>query len=136
MNDQAPMIFEDGEQSRDFVHVSDIVQANLLALETDKGDYQTMNIGTGRATSVKEISLLLAKGLGKDISPEIVGKYREGDIRHCVADISRAKKTLGYQPKVDLETGLVELLDWVRNQEADDRVSAATAELAAHHLVK
>jgi len=136
MNDQAPMIFEDGEQSRDFVHVSDIVQANLLALETDKGDYQTMNVGTGRATSVKEIAELLAKGLGKNIAPQIVGKYREGDIRHCVSDITKIRELLGYQPKVTLEAGLKELLAWVSQQEADDRVESATAELAAHSLVK
>ena len=136
LNDQAPMIFEDGEQSRDFIHVDDIVNANLLALETDKADYETMNIGTGRATSVKEIAQLLAKGLGKDIEPEIVGKYREGDIRHCVADISKARRLLGYEPKIALEEGLVELLDWVRNQDADDRVQSATAELTARSLVK
>jgi dTDP-L-rhamnose 4-epimerase len=136
LNDQAPMIFEDGEQSRDFVHVNDIVSANLLALETDAADYETMNIGTGRPTSVKQIARLLAKGLGKDIEPEIVGKYREGDIRHCVADISKARKLLGYEPKIALEEGLVELLDWVRGQEADDRVQTATAELAAHSLVR
>ena len=136
LNGQAPMIFEDGEQSRDFVHVSDIVQANLLALESDRADYNTMNIGTGRATSIKEIAQLLAKGLGKTIEPEIVGKYREGDIRHCVADITKARKLLGYQPKTSLEDGMVELLAWVKNQEADDRVASATAELAAHQLVK
>jgi dTDP-L-rhamnose 4-epimerase len=136
LNDQAPMIFEDGEQSRDFVHVDDIVNANLLALETDKADYETMNIGTGRATSVKQIAQLLAKGLGKDLEPEIVGKYREGDIRHCVADISKARRLLGYEPKIALEEGLVELLDWVRNQDADDRVQTATAELTARSLVK
>lgn len=136
LNDQPPTIFEDGEQSRDFVHVSDIVQANLLALETDKGDYEAMNVGTGRATTVKEISELLAKGLGKDIAPEIVGKYREGDIRHCVGDISKAKSLLGYEPKVTLEAGMEELLGWVSKQEADDKVNAATAELAAHSLVK
>ena len=136
LNDQAPTIFEDGEQSRDFVHVSDIVQANLLALETDKGDYQAMNIGTGRATAVKEIAHLLAKGLGKNIDPEIVGKYREGDIRHCVADISRARKLLRYEPKVTLEAGLAELLDWLGEQDAEDRVESATAELAEHSLVK
>ena len=135
-NNQAPMIFEDGEQSRDFVHVSDIVRANLLALEFDGGDYQAMNIGTGRATSVKEIAQLLAKGLAKDIEPQAVGKYREGDIRHCVADITKARRLLSYTPKVDLETGLVELLDWVSKQEAEDRVQAATAELSAHSLVK
>lgn len=136
MNDQAPLIFEDGEQSRDFVHVSDIVQANLLALETDKGDYHAMNVGTGRATSVREIAELLAKGLGKNIAPQIVGKYREGDIRHCVSDIAKIRELLGYEPKVTLEQGLEELLGWVSQQEADDRVESATAELAAHSLVK
>lgn len=136
MNDQAPMIFEDGLQSRDFVHVSDIVQANLLALENDGADYQAVNVGTGRATAVREIAQLLAKGLGKEIEPEIVGKYREGDIRHCVSDITKAKSLIGYEPKVTLEAGLEELLAWVSQQEADDRVQTATAELAAHSLVK
>lgn len=136
LNDQPPAIFEDGEQSRDFVHVSDIVQANLLVLESGEGDYQAMNIGTGRATSVKEIAQLLAKGLGKDIDPEIVGKYREGDIRHCVADISKATRLIGYEPRVSLESGLAELLEWLRLQKAEDRVESATAELAAHQLVK
>ncbi len=136
MNDQSPMIFEDGGQTRDFVHVSDIVQANLLALESDKANYNAINIGTGRPISVKEISQTLAKGLGKNIEPEIVGKYREGDIRHCVADISKAQDLLNYHPKVKLEEGLPALLDWVKNQKPDDRVEAATAELAARQLVK
>lgn len=136
MNDQKPMIFEDGGQTRDFVHVSDIVQANLLALETDKADYQALNIGTGRPISVKEISQMLAKGLGKNIEPEIVGKYREGDIRHCVADISKAQNLLNYQPQVKLEEGLMALLDWVKNEKPTDHVMEATEELAARHLVK
>jgi dTDP-L-rhamnose 4-epimerase len=136
LNDQAPTIFEDGEQSRDFVHVSDIVQANLLALETDKADFQAINIGTGRPTTVKQIARLLADGLGKDIDPIIVSKYREGDIRHCVADISKAKKLLGYNPMVSLEEGLAELLQWLGEQDAEDRVESATAELAARSLVK
>lgn len=136
MNDQAPIVFEDGEQTRDFVHVSDIVRANLLVLEADKCDYQSINIGTGRATSIKQIAEMLAKGLGKTIEPEIVGKYREGDIRHCVADIARAEDLLGYQPQVTLEDGLRELLDWLGTQQADDRVQAATAELAARSLIK
>jgi dTDP-L-rhamnose 4-epimerase len=136
LNDQAPTIFEDGEQSRDFVHVSDIVQANLLALETDKADYQTMNVGTGRATSVTSIAKMLAKGLGKEIDPIIVSKYREGDIRHCVADITKIRELLGYEPKVALEAGLEELLGWLADQEADDRVESATAELAQRSLVR
>jgi dTDP-L-rhamnose 4-epimerase len=136
MNDERPMIFEDGGQTRDFVHVSDIVQANLLALETEKADYQAINVGTGRPISVGEISQMLAKGLNKNIEPEYVGKYREGDIRHCIADITKARNLLGYEPKVKLEEGLSGLLDWVKNQTPDDRVDAATAELAAHQLVR
>jgi dTDP-L-rhamnose 4-epimerase len=136
LNDQGPVIFEDGEQSRDFVHVSDIVQANLLALETDGADYHAVNIGTGRPTTVAQIAQILAEGLGKDVQPEIVAKYREGDIRHCVADISRARKLLGFEPKVALEQGIPELLAWVSEQEASDRVAQATAELEALQLVR
>src|SRR6185437_15551265 len=88
LNGNRPLIFEDGEQTRDFVHVTDIVQANLLALETNRADYQALNVGTGRPTSVLTVCELLAKGLDLEIEPEVVGKYREGDIRHCVADIS------------------------------------------------
>ncbi len=136
MNNERPVIFEDGGQTRDFVHVSDIVQANLLALESDAANYQAINVGTGRAISVGEVSQILAAGLGKDIEPEYVGKYREGDIRHCVADISKARKMLGYEPKVTLEQGMSELLDWVREQRPDDKVSAATNELVSKGLVK
>lgn len=136
MNNQSPLIFEDGRQTRDFVHVSDIVQANILALETDKADYNVMNIGTGRATSLMQITEVLTKGLGKNIEPTVVGKYRQGDIRHCVADISRAKELLGYEPKVTLEKGLEELLVWVSRQDADDRVEKATEELKARSLVR
>jgi dTDP-L-rhamnose 4-epimerase len=136
LNDQRPVIYEDGGQTRDFVHVSDIVQANLLALETDRADYLAVNVGTGRATSVGQVMRLLADGLGKQIEPEITGKYREGDIRHCVADISRARDLLGYEPKVTLQQGIPELLEWVRKQEASDKIAEATAELESLRLVK
>jgi dTDP-L-rhamnose 4-epimerase len=135
LNDQKPAIFEDGHQTRDFVHVSDIVQANLLALDTDRADYQALNIGTGFPISISEIALMLASGLNKDIQPEVTGKYREGDIRHCVADISRAQKLLGYQPKVKLADGIPELLEWVRKQQAENSMQA-TAELEQHQLVR
>ena len=135
-NDQPPLIFEDGEQTRDFVHVSDIVRANLLALENDGADYQAVNVGTGRATSVRQVAELLSDGLGKYIEPAIVAKYREGDIRHCVADISRARQQLGYSPKVSLEQGIPELLKWVREQQPEDRVSKATTELESRQLVR
>jgi len=135
LNDEAPLVFEDGEQTRDFVHVSDIVQANLLALETDKADYQTLNVGTGSPISITEISNMLARGLDKNIAPQITGKYREGDIRHCVADISRARMLLGYEPKVKLADGIPELLEWVRQQQVGD-TSKANTELEQHQLVR
>ncbi|MEK6281553.1 MAG: NAD-dependent epimerase/dehydratase family protein [Acidobacteriota bacterium] len=136
LQDQSPLIFEDGEQTRDFVHVSDIVQANLLALEKNAADYQTINIGTGRATSVSQVARLLTEGLRKELEPTFVGKYREGDIRHCFADISRARKLLGYEPKTSLEHGIPELLAWVREQNATDRVAQATVELESRQLVR
>jgi dTDP-L-rhamnose 4-epimerase len=136
LNDQRPVIFEDGEQTRDFVHVNDIVQANLLALEKNTADYQAVNVGTGVPSSVREVAQLLADGLGKSIQPEIVAKYREGDIRHCVADISRARKLLGYEPRVQLEQGIPELLRWVATQSAEDRIGKATAELETRQLVR
>ena len=136
LNNQRPLIFEDGEQTRDFVHVSDIVQANLLALQTDRADYQPVNVGTGIATSIRQVHDLLSAGLGKNLEPEIVAKYREGDIRHCVADISRARNLLGYEPKVRLERGIPELLEWVGAQSADDQVQRATDELESHQLVR
>ena len=134
LNDQRPMIFEDGEQTRDFVHISDIVQANLLALEKDEANYQAFNVGTGRPISIREIARMLAASLGKDIEPEIVAKYREGDIRHCVADISLARTKLGYEPRIRLEDGIPQLIEWVREQQVND-AKLATEELEKHQLV-
>jgi dTDP-L-rhamnose 4-epimerase len=136
LNDQPPLVFEDGEQTRDFVHVSDIVQANLLAMSTDRGDYEMINIGTGVPTSVNQIARMLADGLGKKISAQVVGKFREGDIRHCVADISKAKELLGYQPAIPLKKGIPELLKWVGQQRASDRTAKATQELELRNLVR
>jgi len=136
MNNERPIIFEDGGQSRDFVHVSDIVRANLMALASDSADYQPINVGSGRAVSVGEISAMLAQRLGKSIEGDLVGKYREGDIRHCVADISRARRLLGYEPTIRLEDGLDELIGWVSTQRPSDRVGKATSELAERSLVK
>jgi dTDP-L-rhamnose 4-epimerase len=136
LNDQAPLIYEDGDQTRDFVSVHDIVKANLLALRSDRADYHVLNVGTGRATTIRFIAEVIAGGLGKNIQPELSGKFREGDIRHCVADISKARELLGYEPTVTLEDGLAELLEWVGQQQADDRLQTASAELAAHSLVK
>jgi len=135
LNDQRPMIFEDGGQTRDFVHINDIVQANMLALEKDEANYNVFNVGTGRPISIREIFQMLARSLGKDIEPEIVGKYREGDIRHCIADISFIRRKLGYAPSVRLEDGIPQLIEWVREQQAINDSKGATAELEKHQLV-
>lgn len=136
LNGQPPLIFEDGLQSRDFVHVSDIVEANLLALNSDRADFHAINIGTGVATTVRRLAQLLAEGLGVHIAPVIVGRYREGDIRHCIADISLAKELLGYQPRIKLEEGIPELIAWVRTQQSRDGVQLATEDLESRGLVK
>ncbi|MEX1019988.1 MAG: SDR family NAD(P)-dependent oxidoreductase [Litorilinea sp.] len=136
LNGNAPLIFEDGLQSRDFTHVSDIVQANLLALESDAANYEVFNVGTGRALTVKDVAEALAEHLQVDLPPTIVEKFREGDIRHCYADISKIQQALGYEPKVRFEDGVEVLVDWVRNQTATDHVDAATQELERRGLAR
>jgi dTDP-L-rhamnose 4-epimerase len=134
MNDRAPMIFEDGLQQRDFVSVHDIARACRLALESDAAAGLVFNVGSGEHYTIRELGERIAQVMGKDIEPEITGKYRVGDVRHCFADISRAQQILGYKPRVTLEQGLGELVDWLDGQEAVDRVDAARAELSARGL--
>jgi dTDP-L-rhamnose 4-epimerase len=131
-----PVVYEDGEQTRDFVHVSDIVQANLLALESSGADGQVVNVGTGRAVSIREVAETLARVLGRAIAPEITGQFRAGDIRHCVADISRARELLGYEPRVGFEEGMAQLADWVAEQPPDDRFEEARHALEARRLIR
>jgi dTDP-L-rhamnose 4-epimerase len=134
LNGKPPTVFEDGLQGRDFVHVSDIVQGLMLSMERAEADYQAINIGTGRCTSVLDIARILAQKLNLSLEPQVVNKYRAGDIRFCYADIGRARRLLGYQPSVTLEDGIGELIEWLRQQTPEDKVDAATAELAARGL--
>jgi dTDP-L-rhamnose 4-epimerase len=135
MNGQPPLIFEDGHQRRDFVSVHDVVQACRLALESPAAAGQVLNVGSSRSCTIQEVAALLAGILGKsEIEPDVCGKYRVGDIRHCFADISRARQMLGYEPAVTLEGGLVELAEWLESQVADDRVPQARQELAERGL--
>jgi dTDP-L-rhamnose 4-epimerase len=136
LNQHRPIIFEDGLQSRDFVHVSDIVQALMLAMEQDAANYEVFNVGTGRPLTILEVAEKLAAGLGVEIRSQVTSQFRAGDIRHCYADISKIRQTLGYRPGVSFEQGLPELLDWVRTQEATDQGEQAVAELTAHGLTK
>jgi dTDP-L-rhamnose 4-epimerase len=136
LNGRPPLIFEDGEQTRDFTHVRDIVQANLLAIESDAGDYQVFNVGTGVATSVRRVADLLAERLKMTAEPEIVHQFRAGDIRHCYADIGKIERALGYRVSVPFEQGLADLVEWAREQEPDDGVERARRELAAKALIQ
>jgi dTDP-L-rhamnose 4-epimerase len=134
LNDNAPLIFEDGLQRRDFVSVYDVVQACRLALDAADAPGRAFNIGSGNSRTVLEVTELLSRVMEKPIEPEVCGKYRVGDIRHCFADITLAQRVLGYEPSVTMEDGLVELSAWLRNQKADDRVADATRELSARGL--
>jgi dTDP-L-rhamnose 4-epimerase len=136
LNGRPPVIFEDGRQSRDFIHVSDIARALMLALEVERATGQAINLGTGRPSTVLEIAQALAAGLNADVEPILNGQYRAGDIRHCVADPSRARELLGFEPATTLEQGMRDLLAWLVDQEAVDRVDDATRELAAHGLAR
>jgi dTDP-L-rhamnose 4-epimerase len=136
LNDRPPVVFEDGNQTRDFVHVKDVVQAISLALVKDEANGSVFNVGTGRPTSIKDVALLLSRKLRRNIAPQIEYKFREGDVRHCYADISKIKEHLGYAPTVELETGIDDLIDWAESQKADDRFEAAAAELAKRGLAR
>ncbi len=135
LNGKPPLIFEDGRQLRDFVSVYDVARACRLALETPQAAGQVFNIGSGTQYQVSEVARKVARVLGKNIEPEIAGKYRVGDIRHCFPDISQARNILGYEPTWDLEDGLVDLAAWLEGQIAHDRFSEMTDELASRGLV-
>jgi dTDP-L-rhamnose 4-epimerase len=135
-NGQPPMIFEDGLQRRDFVHVEDIAQAFALALEHEKAPGQVYNVGSGQDRTVREVAQLLAQAMNRTgLDPEITGKARLGDIRHCIADTSKIRDELGYAPQRDFSEGLAELAEWVAKQEAQDRVHEARKELEMRGLV-
>lgn len=112
LKNEAPVVYEDGLQTRDFTHVRDVVQVNLLAMEQDAADYQALNVAVGTGVPVRRLAELLAERLGKRISPETPGIYREGDVRHSTADIGRARRLLGYEPSISLESGLDDLIEW------------------------
>ncbi len=135
LNGKQPLIFEDGEQQRDFVSIHDIVRANILAMDAAASNGEVINIGSGQPVSIRRIAELLAGALGsKGLEPVVTGKYRAGDIRHCFADISKARKLLGYEPQVSHEEGFAELADWLQSQQAEDKADTMLQQLAAHGL--
>ncbi|MFL6604870.1 MAG: NAD-dependent epimerase/dehydratase family protein [Steroidobacteraceae bacterium] len=136
LNGKPPLIFEDGHQRRDFVHVRDLAAGCVLALESAAATDQVFNLGGGEAYSILEVARQFGKLLGKqELAPAVSGNYRSGDIRNCFADISKARKVLGYRPRITLEAGLAELAQWLEGRMDEDRSEAAAAELSRHGLV-
>jgi dTDP-L-rhamnose 4-epimerase len=136
LNGQPPLVFEDGRQHRDFVYVSDVAQAFRLALDSSAAVGQIFNIGSGHVYTIEQVAWMLAEAMGQDhIGPEIMDKARAGDVRHCFADITKARNLLGYHPAQSLETALPALADWIKQSTAEDRGEHAKRELEAHGLV-
>jgi dTDP-L-rhamnose 4-epimerase len=137
LNGKPPLVFEDGHQRRDFVSVHDVARACELALEEPRAVGQVLNIASGHVATVLEVARSLAYALGADdIEPEITGKYRVGDVRHCFADTTRARELLGFEAQVTLQEGLVELTQWLESERppAADHVDEARAELVTRGL--
>ena len=131
MNGKQPVVFEDGGQLRDFVSIHDVVDCLVLMLETPGADYLPVNVGSGQTVTILEIAKLLARLLGSPIEPQVTNNGRKFDIRHNTADITRARNTLGFEPKVSLEQGFRELIDWARTtpDRAEDFFDRALKEL-------
>ena len=136
LNGKAPLIFEDGLQSRDFIDVRDIARALLLSVEQESQGVHVLNLGTGRRVSIAEVGETLARELGVAIPPERLGHYRVGDIRHCIADPSLAAQVLSFRAQYTLETGLAELIAWCRLESTRDLVDGSVEELRARGLVR
>src|SRR3954453_1362287 len=136
LNDRAPLVFEDGEQTRDFIDVRDIARCCALALTQDGADGRTLNVGTGVPTSIAGVAETIARGLGKEIEPELVAKYRAGDIRHCSADTRLADELLGFRAEIPFEAGMQDLLACLEGREAEDSVDAAREALVARGLAR
>lgn len=136
LNDQPPLVFEDGEQKRDFVHVADVANAFATVLASEKRLCDVFNVGSGRSITVNEIAGTLARLFHKNIAPEILNKHRVGDIRHCFADISKIEKVFGFKPERKFEEGMMELIRWVeKTRKPIDNSALSMAELASNKLM-
>jgi dTDP-L-rhamnose 4-epimerase len=137
LNKKTPVIFEDGLQSRDFIHVSDIIQASLLAMEKHDADYDVFNVGTGRQTTILEVAEVLMKKLAPElhIQPKIERAFRQGDIRHCFADITKIQERLGFVPRIHFADGIDDLSRWVRDRQASDTFDLAHLDLKKRGLL-
>ena len=132
-----PTIYEDGNQTRDFIHIKDICQALILSMEKSQAKNEIFNVGTGIPISIKEIADKLSQFINPKITPIITSRFRSGDVRHCFSDISKISSKLGFKPKYRFEEGLNELVEWVKSQQGQvkDGTSLANQELREKGLL-
>ena len=136
LNDLAPVIYEDGRQSRDLIFVEDIARANLLVATDDRANGKIMNVGTGNAAAIGDLARLLAEKLGKEIEPHLPGEFRPGEMRALISDIGRIQE-LGFAPSIDLPSGIDRYLGWIGEQgDIGEYFSAAERRLRARQVVK
>ncbi len=129
-------LFEDGQESRDFVHVSDVAEAVALGLMGEQADGMTMNVGSGAPVTVETVARTLKRQFGDSSEPIFSGQYRVGDIRHCYADLSAIKKALGFSPKMKFEEGIERFARWVEKQPIpEDGLDRANQELSERGLM-
>jgi len=136
LHGRRPIVFEDGRQLRDIVHVLDVVRATISAMESPTADRRAINIATGQRLRIAELALGLASALGSPLEPDLTGEFRIGDIRHCVADTTTAKQLLGFEADVDRAKGLAELARWVEQQHTPERGDEALTDLRSRGLVR
>ncbi|MHA1729859.1 MAG: NAD-dependent epimerase/dehydratase family protein [Promethearchaeota archaeon] len=138
LNNKPPIVFEDGLQTRDFVHVKDICQGLILAMEKEPARGQIFNLGSGIPITIKKVAEIMTKKINPKLSPIYNQNYRIGDIRHCVADISKAKKVLGYKPLYSFEKGVDDLIEWIQDQASlpKDVSNTALKELSNKGLIR
>jgi dTDP-L-rhamnose 4-epimerase len=136
LNDKPPLLNEDGNQIRDFVNVADVARACRLALERERATDQVFNVASGEPITIRDVAVRVAEVLAKrHLAPEITNRYRAGDIRHCFADVSRARSVLGYSPRVSFNEGLTALAAWLERQVTYDRVDQSRTELEVRGLM-
>ncbi len=134
-NDHQPVVYEDGLQTRDFIFVKDIVAANVAAMKSSSGNYESFNVGTGDPKTILGIAEILSSLYGKSIQPLVMHRFRKGDVRHCYADISKIHSKLGWYPRCSFEDGMKELIEWSKKEESVDKFDEARRELEQRGLV-
>ncbi|MDD5417751.1 MAG: GDP-mannose 4,6-dehydratase [Candidatus Nanoarchaeia archaeon] len=134
-NNNSPVVYEDGNQARDFIHVKDIARANIMAMENKSADYGYFNVGTGNKKSILDIAEILINLYSRELKPEVTGQFRPGDIRHCYADITKIKEKIGFEPEHTFEKGMKELIEWAEKQEAKDEFEKVQKELKERGLI-